>query len=82
MTRSGEYFAVLLQVVGVEFAAHWKVCARGREPEREAEKPEAKVLWNGAEGLLRDGAFSHCGRAVTLEEKDVVREEAWPVLVD
>ena len=22
--------------------------------ESEAEKPEAKVLWNGAEGLLRD----------------------------
>ena len=27
---------------------------RSGELESEAEKPEAKVLWNGAEGLLRD----------------------------
>ena len=66
----------------VEFAAHQGACVLAKVGSREAEKPEAKVLWNGAEGLLRDNAFSHCGRAVTAKEKDVLRDkEALQVLV-
>ena len=39
------------------------------------------MAYNNLFSLSDDNAFSHCGRAVTDKEKDVVREkEAWQVL--
>ena len=39
---------------GTTFVLKKGCTVRSGELESEAEKPEAKVLWNGAEGLLRD----------------------------